>query len=184
MDIDLNRYANGEYVNWLIDRIDASDYDQLAIVLFNIDYYWSPDIPMDSNRNDDGIYLRQIYMEETGKAIDAVLPVGYSTVLEMLIAFAERTNFVTSEVYDANHWFMMFLDNLDIGWYDYNYVNANGINPDDIYNKINHFMNREYNYDGTNGGLFHVNRPPSDLRDTELWYQMQFWNRQFDIPEI
>lgn len=187
MDIDLNRYAmkrygNGEYVGWLIDRVDASDYDQLAIALFNIDYYW--DIPMDQNRADDGIYLRQVYADEMGKPIDAVLDPLVSTVLEMLVAFAERTNFITSERYSTSHWFKMFISNLDIDWYDYAYVDVNGIDNDDIIKKVNHFMHHKYNYDGSNGGLFVVNDPPHDLRDTELWYQMQYWNQQFDIPEI
>ena len=184
MDIDLNRYADGEYVKWLIDRIDASDYDQLAIVLFNIDFYWDAHIPMDENRNDDGIYLRNTYMAETNRVIDSVLPSSRATVLEVLIAFAERTHFITSEMYSANHWFMMFLENLDIDWYDYHYVDVQGIDCDDIDQKVHQFLNREYNFDGSNGGLFVVNEPPQDLRDVELWYQMQFWNRQFDIPDL
>lgn len=47
---------------------------------------------------------------------------------------------------------------------------------------INHLLNRTYSSDGTGGGLFILDNPISDLRDEEIWTQLNWWiNEQFPI---
>jgi hypothetical protein len=36
-------------------------------------------------------------------------------------------------------------------------------------------MDREYNPDGSNGGLFVLKNPRADLRETEIWYQAMWY---------
>ena len=44
-----------------------------------------------------------------------------------------------------------------------------------ISNVLNTFLNRDYNFDGSNGGLFKVEKPRADMRKTDLWMQLNWW---------
>ena len=37
------------------------------------------------------------------------------------------------------------------------------------------WMKREYEYNGSGGGIFVLRNPRADLRDTEIWYQAMWY---------
>lgn len=104
----LNRY----YI-WLLEKIDFdshSEYSHLLEYLHNKNYIWNN--PMDENRSEDGLNLRIRFEDESDYADYSSLT-RPSSVLEMLIAFAERINTdVMSDNYSTAYFFWLMLDNL------------------------------------------------------------------------
>jgi hypothetical protein len=95
-------------------------------------------------------------------------------MLEFLIALATRMN---ESVYDDRYpnqepyWFMVLLQNLGLDKYDdtYDFTVIHG-EVYDIFMVLNH---REYDIDGSRGGLFPLKDPAENQREVEVWYQMQ-----------
>ena len=74
-------------------------------------------------------------------------------------------------------WFYAMLHNLELDAYpDYiwNRRNENEIKRE-IEDIMVRFLNREYNYDGSDGGAFVLRHPREDLRGVDLWYQLLWW---------
>lgn len=162
------------YYSWLVNLITpprksniVSKNHLVLYILYTHRFYPHPDVPMDQNRTYDGLELRQRFIQETGqyrfkfKSDDC-------SVLELLIALSIRMEeTVGNEVQNiASRWFWEMITNLGIaGAQDSEFIN----------HMLNILINREYNYDGTDGGLFHISDPRRDLRETELWYQAMWY---------
>lgn len=120
-------------------------------------------IPNDENRGLDGLRLRGEYEAETGKTISLYLP---CTLLEMLVALADRMAFITfdpergSEPNLIPH-FWELIRNLGLS------PNGN-INNEEI---IHNLLERNYTPSG-DGGLFPLGTVQEDQRYVEIWYQM------------
>ena len=134
------------YFDWLTEFIDFDDkvnlYDHLLEHLFNTDFVWLESIPLDRNRAVDGLQLRQRYsallgQNGDGQAFLSIMQNKNCSMLEMLIAFAERlTQLVTLEKYE---FFWMFIDNLGLGWateYDFDIDIVNDILRDFTYGTV------------------------------------------------
>lgn len=165
------RYDERYYI-WLISFIDSDKhspkhYNKLLRQLHEIDfiYYY----PKDQNRAIDGIDLRYQYDNQS---------ILYSeedtcSVLEMMIALAirmERDIMHDDDLGDrTSKWFwemirsLGLIDSTDDNPYTENY----------IYDVIDDFMARNYAPNGY-GGLFAID-DVVDIRDREIWYQMQMY---------
>lgn len=168
------------YFKWLVDKVCRSNlsethpenFDNNDIVfttLYNRKFTYS--IPMDANREADGLNLRTRFLDETG--IRAYKFEGdCASLLEVLVALAircEDTIMGDTRKDRTYKWFWIMMDNMNIkGSKDESFIN----------HAIDVMLNRTYNYDGTNGALFHVNNPRSDMRKTEIWYQMNWFLSQ------
>ena len=82
-------------------------------------------------------------------------------MLEMLVALSERMSLTIDHTTPSCFWHM--LDNLDI---------SDPTDPEEVERAMEILRDREYNYDGSGGGLFPVDNPNSDFRDIEIYKQM------------
>jgi hypothetical protein len=144
-------------------------------------FRWS--IHNDDNRCEDGLELRDRYVEENNLDEDH-LEVQYflkgdCTVFEVIVALALRINDL---MYDLNHqedhtakWFLEMLTNLGLNIFTDGYNLGERYEPvteakiDEILETL---MDRTYDFYG-HGGLFPLKRRPrKDQTEVEIWYQL------------
>lgn len=169
-----------DYYNWLCDKItdqdfDPSRYQELLGKLYHTEFRWT--IQNDRNRAIDGEKLRELYSEETDQDLRTVrMELDFQcTILEMMVALARRCELqIMEDLFvgpRVGRWIRAMLRSMGLlydvdGLFDEEYVDY----------VIDAFMDREYEYNG-DGGLFKVDDPPEDMRDLEIWYQMQLYLR-------
>lgn len=131
-------------------------------------------LEMDGNRAEDGIDLRDRFFYEEpsfGSSAEKYLE-GPCSILEMMVALALKCeeNIMDDPLIGnrTGQWFWGMITNLGLGsMIDSRY------NPHVVDNILNRFLNREYEPTGK-GGLFMV-RDRGDLRDVEIWYQLNWY---------
>ena len=158
------------YYRWLIDLLDDEylrlNYQKLLRQLFDTEYYW--EINFDGNRASDGLNLRKYYGNQIGYP-GFSLPQG-CTVLEMMLALAKRTE--DDIMHDPRigdrtaYWFWTMRQNLDLDRFDDFSYNADSVDC-----RLQIFMHHRYAPDG-NGGLFPCYGIETDMRKTDLWWQL------------
>lgn len=171
-----------DYFCWLCEMVcvDGRYADEaywvLAKTLWNTDFIWA--LERDKNRIEDGLYLRDIYAHEGGTD-------GYDgpcTVLEVLVALADRIDTMLDEVDGENRVAMYFwemIENLGLGSFTDEYFigGESGYDlildhdeKDPIDHILEQWMYREFEYDGY-GSPFPLKDAKEDQRAIELWYQ-------------
>ena len=160
---------NHRYHNWLRDLVDrpGSFYDILFAVAWETTYEYS--VPYDENRAEDGLRLRDTFEHDTS----TMLPdLGQCRMLEFLVALSIRLNETTydwDKPDETSNWFWKLIFNMGLHKFDDTY-------SDDAWDSIRDafgYLNlRQYNADGTDGGLFPLKHPREDQRQVEVWYQM------------
>lgn len=163
-----------DYFEWLWDFTKCRGHSQnrkIITFLHNIEFRYS--IPMDANREEDGIDLRYRFITEVGipknyQEVYAYLD-GPCSVLEMMIALAIRCEESIMDDPDigdrTSEWFWLMMKNLGL-----DYMSDRKFDRDIAEEKISIFLDRKYKRNGE-GGLFVVNGR-RDLRKVEIWYQM------------
>ncbi len=125
--------------------------------------------PMDENRFKDGLELREDYERTYGRRIVDIS--DDCTVLEALIALAFRMEkdimAPMSGNFDCFRWFWGFIEALELDEFD-----EFGYDEGWICRIIDRFLDREYDENGKNGGIFPLHFCNEDARDMELWAQM------------
>lgn len=168
---------NNRYFKWMCQLVSVRRYSKgrsyykLLRFLHSVDFYYT--IPMDGNREADGIDLRYRFGYENSyneSMITAFLDDRPCSVLEMMIALAIRCEENIMDDPDigdrTSQWFWNMIENLGLdGMDDEEY--------DERYsdNVIKRFLDRNYKRNGE-GGLFIVRHSGRDLRNVEIWYQM------------
>lgn len=174
-----------EYYYWLLDIIDCLDYpnekySRVLDKLYDTPFYDL--IPNDCNRIDDGYSLREKFAEDVGEhpyyVMDA-LPENCS-ILEMMIALAikwEDNIAWDPDMGDrTSEWFWIMMENLGLTFYD-----DSRFNKQEVEDILRVLLERKYCTDGR-GGLFKVNNPNIDMRNLEIWLQMNyFFNENLDL---
>ena len=166
------------YHDWLVwhvmDGPAAANYSRLLDKLDQREFTYS--IPHDENRAIDGLLMRgkyEFFLDCKSGRCDEIP----CTILEMMVALAvrcENTMMSNSDYGDRTcEWFHYMLKSLGVLPYTNKFYSDRKV--DDI---ITRFLNHEYSPDG-NGGLFEIENPPKDLRETEIWYQMSWYLNQF-----
>lgn len=174
-----NMEISNRYFSWLCHLIDADEcfhfryYEKLLTYMDSVEFTYI--IPMDANRAGDGVNLRYHYKYRQ-KLEDVAFDIFDNkpcSVLEALVGLAVRCEsqiMAEPEYGDRTpKWFWDMIENLglidmDDDNFDYEYV---------VY-IIQRFLNREYEPDGT-GGLFTIPDCEHDLRDVEIWYQLNWY---------
>lgn len=155
------------YFNWLCAKVrknSGSSHFALFRILHDTEFTWR--IALDGNRAEDGIELREIFCTATDTTPKQRWLDEPCSVLEMLIAFADRASYQTGQ--PRREWFWQFLINLRLE--DYSRVQRS--DEPDIDHILIVFMDRRYDECG-DGGLFPLRKPAKrDQRRVELWYQM------------
>lgn len=166
------------YFEWLFEIVcknrfsKSTSYRKLLMTLHGTEFRYT--IPRDINRADDGINLRYRFLMENGYEDyfhDYIT--GPCSVLEMIIALSLR--FEENIMADTNYgdrtaqWFWGMINNLGLGsMYDDRYDKAY------VVETIDRFLDREYSPDGK-GGLFTIRNCKEDLRDIEIWKQVNWY---------
>lgn len=167
---------DNDYFRWLCELVDADREDRTYIYLMRelyeteFNYATANLIPNDDNRIEDGLKVREEYLEETGLHDHLILS-GSCSLLEMMIGLAERME-ETFGKYDYISWFWEMIGNLDLLEFD---DLVHDKDPRTFYRKVKGaivtLLMRTYSRNG-DGSLFPMNKPRRDLRKTEIWYQM------------
>lgn len=163
-----------DYFEWLWNFTKCRGHSQnrkIITLLHNIEFRYS--IPMDANREEDGIDLRYRFITEVGIPKNYQEVYGYldgpCSVLEMMIALAIRCEESIMDDPDigdrTSEWFWLMMKNLGL-----DYMSDRKFDRDIAEEKISIFLDRRYKRNGE-GGLFVVNGR-RDLRKVEIWYQM------------
>lgn len=166
------------YFGWLTDKIrrpgDRRSYTRLLRLLYDTDYRYR--LPLDGNREADGIDLRYRFGDELGVrqyAVARYLDDRPCSVLEMMIALALRCEESIMEDPDKGDrtwmWFWAMakslgLDGLCDVIFDQSYA-------EDV---LTIFMEQAYEANGR-GGLFYIRCPYRDMRTVDIWTQMNWW---------
>lgn len=163
-----------DYFEWLWNFTKCRGHSQnrkIITLLHNIEFRYS--IPMDANREEDGIDLRYRFITEVGIPKNYQEVYGYldgpCSVLEMMIALAIRCEESIMDDPDigdrTSEWFWLMMKNLGL-----DYMSDRKFDRGIAEEKISIFLDRKYKRNGE-GGLFVVNGR-RDLRKVEIWYQM------------
>lgn len=168
-----NGTLDDRYFEWLYSKIAAvsnrnpeRSYWQLARQLYETEFLYF--VANDDNRAGDGVELRTEFMyEEHLDEVDHNWMAMECSVLEMLVALANRASFETDE--PAIEWFWRMLSN--VGLRD---ITDDVFDPEAsnfIDETITRILKRDYDRKG-NGGLFPLKQTNYDQRKIELWYQL------------
>lgn len=172
-----------DYHDWITglanSLLDLYSYDKhffnLVEKLYSTEFVW--EISQDENRASDGIEFRLKFAEFNPKYsvndVKLYLMDIPCSILEMMLALSYRCEediMGDEEIGDrTGKWLYQMIKNLgllgmnDI-WYSEDFTNE----------VINNFLTHQYDYDGC-GGLFHIENSPYDLRNMEIWYQMNLY---------
>lgn len=168
-----------EYFEWLFDQACGKRYSKeisfRKLLMFLHDTEFRYLIRKDQNRAEDGIDLRyrfvQIHHHDRPDYEDYLR--GPCSVLEMMVALAIRCE---ESIMDDSHvgdrtrqWFWCMIGNLGLGS-----MTDTRFDKNEVDKIVNRFLDRKYESDGR-GGLFIIDRPPRDLRDVEIWYQLLWY---------
>ena len=160
------------YFDWMCDIVgNYHTYSRLLTRLHRIDFVYI--LPMDENRERDGIDLRYRFAYDENSVDDDFLSERPCSVLEMMVALALRIEediAYDPDVGSRTHcWFWDMVHSLGLdGMDDYNY------DEDYVDDVVDQFLYREYKRNGE-GGLFTIENCPHDLRTVEIWYQMGWY---------
>jgi len=156
-----------------VDNSLSSSFNLLFSVAWASNYEYF--LPNDDNRAADGIRLRERFESETSIGLPFL---NHCRMLEFLIALAIRLNEATYDHTNPDqvgHWFWVLIENVGIEnngeGYDISYT----YEIERVFDRINR---REYNRDGSGGGLFPIAHTNKDQRDIEIWYQMMNYLRE------
>lgn len=174
--------VNNEYFDWLVSIIysDAKNrpysYNKLLSHLHNTRFRYS--IKRDYNRESDGLDLRRRFYLVTNCEEAGLYLNGPCSVFEMMVALAlrcEETIMSDSSYGDrTGQWFWQMIVNMGLGSM-----------RDELYDKkfvsyaIERFLSRDYEPNGK-GGLFTVRHRKCDMRNVEIWAQLQWYLDEID----
>lgn len=136
-------------------------------MLHRKEFTWPKGVPLDENRAEAGKHLRVRFLEETGYHDEGDFRFFGCDMLELLIVLSWDLAW-NSEI-DQVTWFWKLIENLGLlGCND-----AYPPSPRTFNTLVDRFINRDYDADGSGGGLFPLREPAEDQRDVELHYQAQ-----------
>lgn len=157
------------YFKWLYSKVAAvasptpsSTYWKLFRNLHEFEFVWL--LNGDDNRAEDGLELRNEFLLLSGISRHRAWDHIGCSVLEMLIAFSRRAEFMT-EV-PSRDWFWIFMVNLGLN----NLHDASTRISKKATDAIYRFVWRTYSPTGY-GGLFPLEHGKDDERKVEIWYQ-------------
>lgn len=178
------RNVKSEYSRWMYglvcsDRYGKTSYKKLFSYLDRIEFYYTH--PMDANRYEDGIDLRYRFGYEAGipdTVIAKELDTAPCSVLEMMIALSIRCE---EDIMDnssfgdrTSQWFWEMIVNLGLGG-----MSDPDFDSDYADERIQIFLDRDYESDGSGGALFRIENSDRDMRSADIWYQMNWYLSEY-----
>lgn len=165
------------YFEWLCRKVcnpaQRQNYSELLYFLHSVEF--TSVLIMDRNRAEDGTSLRYRYSYEKNIDSNEVYSVldEPCSVLEMMVALSIRCEediMGNNEEGDrTGKWFWKMIESLGLSDFTDSYFDL-----DEAEIIISRFLARDYDRNGQ-GGLFTVPGSPQDLRDVEIWIQMNWY---------
>lgn len=169
------------YFDWMFDVVCDREYQpSYRALLMRLDACpFRSTNPRDRSRAVDGLDLRYRFARETSVShinMGDVMAHPCS-VLEMILALAIRCeeHIMEDEAYGdrTRFWFWSMINSLGLsGQKDGRY---NELYVDYV---LERFLDLRYSINGS-GGLFTLRHPKSDMRETEIWYQMHLYLEEY-----
>nr|DAW04002.1 MAG TPA: hypothetical protein [Caudoviricetes sp.] len=156
------------------ENVTDLSYRMLLGVLDKVEFRDTRGI--DDNRVKDAQELRADLISENDLDHTYVRPFANVSFLEVIIAIANRLGQITGDD-DTTFWFWEMVSNLTLdGIDDSEFWSDPESYEAEILDRADDVININYDRDGL-GGLFLLREgvAPQDMRDTELWYQMQYY---------
>lgn len=176
MVIDIFRYRKSEdavknYLRWLCDDVglDYNNYSNLVSTMLT--YVFNDTVDNDINRTWDAIANREDFEHEYDVEVD-IGDNDSAGILEVLVVLSRRAADI---MYDANnedqteYYFDIMMRNLGLYKYDNDHYDHHKVS-----NILHIFNNRMYDRYG-HGSIFVVNNPPGDMKDVEIWSQLNWY---------
>lgn len=169
-----------QYFEWLYHFVCDTEYSKLSyrkllMCLHDVDFEWL--IDMDENRAQDGVDLRDKFIRENRYRKEDMDYFKPCSVLEMMVALAiraEQTIMDDPDIGDrTGQWFWGMISSLGLGRMD-----DRNFNRAKTMNIIDRFLDRQYEPNGR-GGLFTLPDCRNDLRDVDIWYQLNWYLNDF-----
>jgi len=155
------------YFNWLcakvLDNPDRPDFWAVLLMLQRFEFV--PIVQGDYNRASDGLEVRHEFIRMTHYDSAPDWDHIGCSLLEMLIALANKASWLTSEPLKV--WFWRFMQNLRLD--DHRHIEPYEVQ--EIEEKLHIFVWRQYDSNGF-GGLFPLQATENDQRMVEIWYQL------------
>ena len=162
-----------EYFNYLLNIVGGREkYSRILRELYKIDYYST--VPNDDNRGSDGLMLREDFIDDRGHHALSYFDNRPCSVLEMLIALAQRLEFEVAQTdfeKTPKEWFWILINNLGLSKVTNESVGDYPKILDQVHTTVLRMLSRSYAPNG-DGGLFPLNNAKRDQRGVEIWYQM------------
>lgn len=166
---------NEQYFEWLLNRIGIetgeNGYRGLCQILYQHPFY--PIVEMDANRCEDGEAYRDLFATNDNARWALDQDIGGCTVLEMMLALAEKTSFdMCGSSFQASpaKWFMEMLENAGLDIYTDSILQSD---PDAYYEAcdvLERVIFRQYSWNGQ-GGFFPLQNSVENQRDVEIEIQ-------------
>lgn len=168
----------GEYFDWLCEFVctefQESRYSRLLFYLHSIEFYYI--LPMDENRMSLGEYLQDLYFSEnlisSGEPFKKSNSRKSTTILELMVGLSLKCEEIMSDIEmddRTSYWFWEMMRSL--GLED---MTNDLYDEDEVERIIYRFLDREYDHNGK-GGLFTIPGVREDMRNVEIWYQMNWY---------
>ena len=167
-------FAN-EYRCWLSNTMDPrGEFHILFDYLHDTRFEWVLD--RDEGRASDGRRLRERFAWEA----DIPMPLGsldwpcsfLEFVAGLAYAIEDRIMYDPDTPEGPLDWFWMLMHNMELDHCTDSWMRALGpIAERNVSDKVEFVMYRKYGYSGR-GGLFPLENPRRDQRDTEIWMQL------------
>lgn len=170
------------YFEWMTSLVfpetwQRHEYDYLLRALDDSIFHFSASVPTDENRMIDGIDLRYRFSCHGGydhETVSNILKRNNScSTLEMMVALSLKGDDQVLYDYEtgsnADFIFWSMLKSLDL-----TQMTNSRFDMDHVIQRVSRFLNRDFDYDGS-GGLFTVDRPRRDMRDVDIWSQMNWY---------
>ena len=178
---EYERSIKNEYFEWLYNYVckgrvnNRISYRKLFKLMHSIDFDFY--IHDDVNRALDGIDLRNRFATVSNNEDASNILDDPCSVLEMILALAircEETIMDDPRYGDrTSQWFWDMLSNLGL-----NRMTDEHYNEKYAIQRIYNFLERQYSPDGK-GGLFYIRDCPEDLRNIEIWTQLNWYLDNF-----
>lgn len=174
-----------KYSDWLYElalgetsrRYRHCSYHRLLMFLMNESFI--PTMENDEHRRLDGLDLRYQFADMFDipyEKIDDTFRRTECSMLEMMLALAIK---MEQQIFDdasygdrTGQWFWDMVVSLGLSG-----MNDQQFNEKKALEVLDRFDRREFSYSGE-GSLFSLKNPTQDMRELEIWYQMQLWVRE------
>ena len=165
-----------EYLNYLCNLVNVRPglFDILIEELFNLDFYWTDEVPLDFNRGEDGLILRSGFYGDDGSDGTESLGGKDCSVLEALIGLAEKMNYLLDDDDRGDRtriWFWEFIHNLGLDDFTDEVLENDLATFNEIDAIVMNWLNRDFDASGL-GSPWPLEKPFRDQRKLQMMDQL------------